>query len=48
MVSIGVDKAKYVRRSVKKRATDIKKGTKNIVKSTKTVFKKWDLDTMSR
>ncbi len=40
LISIGVDKAKDVRRGVKDTAKDVKKTTKKAVKSTKKVFKK--------
>ncbi len=44
VVSIGVDKAKDVRRGVKDTAKDVKKGTSKAVKKTKKFFKGWGYD----
>ena len=44
VVSIGVDKAKDIRRGVKDTAKDVKKGTSKAVKKTKKFFKGWGYD----
>ncbi len=44
VVSIGVDKAKDIRRGVKDTAKDVKKTTKKAVKKTKKFFKGWGYD----